>query len=77
MIGCQVYGTPSWAGAIVFIVFAVFCLALTVLCGLEAWLLVKGYAPITSFIRADIDHHRLITTAILVFIGMLLGHFWR
>lgn len=64
-------------GAVVFAIFALFLLSLTAMCVYESLALWRGWTPITPFIRADIDHHRAIAMAVTIFVGVLIGHFWR
>ena len=76
-MGVQPIGTPVWVGGVLFLIFAFFLFGLTLLSLYEAIALFKGWAPITAFVRSDVDHHRMIAIAATVFIAALLGHFWR
>lgn len=69
--------SPSYAGVVVFILFALLCLLGAAFAGYEAFALAKGWEPITPFVRADIDHHRALAIAALAFFCVLAGHFWR
>ena len=77
VIGVQPIGTPSWVAGVLFAIFALLCLTLALLCAYESVALFKGWAPITAFVRSDVDHHRMIAIAVTAFVCVLIGHFWR
>lgn len=76
-LGVQPIGVPMWVGGVVFAIFALFMFSLALLCLYESVALFKGWAPLTAFVRSDIDHHRMIAIAATAFICVLIGHFWR
>jgi hypothetical protein len=69
--------TANLPGVIVFGLFAVLCLLGAAFAIYEAWALAAGWEPITPFVRADIDHHRMLALAIFGFFCIAAGHFWR
>lgn len=65
------------AGVTVFSLFALLCLVGAAFAAYEAIAISQGWEPITPFVRADIDHHRMLAVAVTCFFCVLIGHFWR